>query len=90
MKSEKKNGTYFLSVLMTILGFLLAAFLNAAVPQKADVVFKPHEIFGITTDSNTAYRFVLRLFSQRSSRASGSRATYTSIRMILRKSQIIR
>ncbi|MBR3517484.1 MAG: ABC transporter permease [Lachnospiraceae bacterium] len=63
MKSEKKNGTYFLSVLMTILGFLLAAFLNAAVPQKADVVFKPHEIFGITTDSNTAYRFVLVLLS---------------------------
>ena len=63
MKSEKKNGNYILSVLLTILGFLLAAFLNAAVPQKADVVFKPYEIFGITTDSNIAYRFVLVLLS---------------------------
>lgn len=63
MKSVKASGKYSLSVLLTITGFLFAALLNAAVPQKASVVFKPYEFLGLQVDSNIAYRLVLYMIS---------------------------
>ena len=54
-----KKGRYALSVVFTVIGFALAAFLNVVVPQKANVIFEPHEVLGHTIDSNVAYRAVL-------------------------------
>ncbi len=55
-----KKTKYILSVIFSISGFILAALLNVVVPQKAEgVVFEDYTVFGITTNSNQAYRVVL-------------------------------
>ena len=54
-----KRARYFLSVIFTVLGFTLAVILNSVVPQKADVTFSQHEVFGLALTSNDAYRIVL-------------------------------
>lgn len=55
----KRGGKYFLSVLFSVAGFLLAAILNLLIPQIADVPFEEHRIGRLLLTANDAYLFVL-------------------------------
>ena len=50
---------YILYAFISVLGFLIAAILNVAVPQIADVEIKSYSFGGAVFDINQAYRFVL-------------------------------
>lgn len=54
-----KKLKYFLTIIISVSGFAIAAILNLLVPQTADVTFEKHQLLGFQIDSNQAYRFVL-------------------------------
>ena len=55
-----KKTKHILSIIITTIGFAIAAILNILIPQKAEgVTFEPHQLFGTEINSNQAYRVVL-------------------------------